>query len=350
MGAWAERNTEMNGWQPLIAGLATAVVVSFPVASFAERITEFAPFFYDTDTENVLFLEGDIDSRTDFRLGRALHRFPEIETLVLSSQGGTVYDGLSMATTIREYGLKTFIPPEGECYSACAYLFFAGIERKSDGELGVHQLDGLGGDFTFGQEILSEVFDSLHSYGVPGEVIVKMLRTPPDKMFVYQPNQLAAMNLLGPVGAEPQSVPQGSVGVVTGLLASDPAAFVRFLEKHGRSPELTTDQLGDPMIIFQDEGEAEHLLFYDCTDNADCLAVQLYAGYQMDDDVPLDVLNTWNGGLTRRFTRAFVGDDKTVNIEMDIATSRDGMSERDFYDLLGLWLIRKGEFEERIGF
>ncbi len=104
------------------------------------------------------------------------------------------------------------------------------------------------------------------------------------------------------------------------------------------------------MIVFEEEGEAEYLLFYDCTDNADCLAVQFYAGYQLDNDVQLDVLNGWNGGLTRRFTRAFAAEDGSVNLEMDIATSRDGISERDFRDLLGLWLMRKGEFESQIGF
>ncbi len=340
----------MTGRQLKVAVSTTALLISFPLAASAERITEFAPFFYDTETANILFLEGDIDSRTDFRLGRALHRYPEIETLVLSSQGGTVYDGLSMATTIREYELKTYIPPEGECYSACAYLFFAGVERKSDGELGVHQLDGLGGDFTFGQEILSEVFDSLHSYGVPGEVIVRMLRTPPDEMHVYRPDQLAAMNLLGKVGAEPQPAPQAGAAVSNALRASSPDTFVAFLEKHGRAPELTTDQFGDPMIIFRDEDEDEYLLFYDCTNNANCLAVQFYSGYRLDVDVPLDVLNGWNGGLTRRFTRAFLGEDQTINLEMDVGTNRDGISERDFDDLLGLWLTRKSEFEERIGF
>ena len=52
----------------------------------------------------------------------------------------------------------------------------------------------------------------------------------------------------------------------------------------------------------------------------------------------------------RRFTRAFVSEDGSVNLEMDIATSRDGISERDFRDLVGLWLLRKSEFETQIGF
>ena len=46
-------------------------------------------------------------------------------------------DGLSMATTIHDAGLKTHIPADGECFSACAYMFFAGVERGSEGKLGV---------------------------------------------------------------------------------------------------------------------------------------------------------------------------------------------------------------------
>ncbi len=213
----------------------------------------------------MLTLEGDIDSRTDFRLGRARHRFPDVKTLTLSSQGGTVYDGLSMATTIREYGFKTIIPSGGECNSACAYLFFAGTKREAQGKLGVHQLDGLGGDFTFGQEILSEVFDSLHTCGVPGEVIVKMLRTPPEQMYVYYPDQLSELGVLGTGGASPSSTGVGQLSGLSGLsgalLASSPGSLVAFLEKHGHGPQLTTDLLGDPMIIFTDQGVENYLRF-----------------------------------------------------------------------------------------
>lgn len=134
------------------------------------------------------------------------------------------------------------------------------------------------------------------------------------------------------------------------LLASEPQSFVEFFVGEGYRPELTRDQVGDPMVLFRYEGETEYLLFYDCTDHEGCLAVQFYAGYQMDDGVPLDVLNAWNGGVTRRFTRAFSGEDGTVSLEMDVATSQDGMSVRDFRDLLSLWLMRKTEFEEKIGF
>ena len=104
------------------------------------------------------------------------------------------------------------------------------------------------------------------------------------------------------------------------------------------------------MLIFQENGKDEYLLFYDCTDHTDCLAIQFYAGYDLGRDVSLDVINAWNSSDGRRFTRAFKGADGSVSLEMDIATSRDGVSERDFRDLVGLWLLRKGEFEAQIGF
>ncbi len=332
-----------------LAALAATLAVSLPLAAAADRISDYAPFYYDTDNPGVLTLEGDIDSRTDFRLGRALHRFPDVKTLTLSSQGGTIYDGLSMATTIREYGLKTIIPSGGECYSACAYLFFAGTEREAQGKLGVHQLDGLGGDFTFGQEILSEVFDSLHTYGVPGEVIVKMLRTPPEQMYVYYPDQLSEMGVLGTAGASPTGAAGGQLaGPPNALRASSPGSLLAFLEKHGHSPQLTTDLLGDPMIVFTDQGVENNLLFYDCTNNTNCLSVQFYTSYDQNR-VGLDTINAWNSSYGRRFTRAYLDQDRMVTLEMDILTNRDGISEHDFNELLGLWLTRKSDFERSIG-
>jgi len=134
------------------------------------------------------------------------------------------------------------------------------------------------------------------------------------------------------------------------LLASDPQSFVDFFTGEGYRPELRVDTVGDPMVMFRHEGKTEYLLFYDCTDNANCLSVQFFTIFQMDEGVPLDVLNDWNAGLLKRFTRAYTYDETKVRLDMDIATSLDGISSRDFGVLLKLWLMRKGEFEEKIGF
>ena len=134
------------------------------------------------------------------------------------------------------------------------------------------------------------------------------------------------------------------------LLASDPQTFVDFFAAEGYRPELREDTVGDPMVMFRHEGKTEYLLFYDCTDNADCLSVQFFTIFPMEEGVPLDVLNDWNSGILKRFTRAYMYDDGKVRLDMDIATSRDGISARDFGVLMKLWLMRKDEFQESIGF
>ncbi len=134
------------------------------------------------------------------------------------------------------------------------------------------------------------------------------------------------------------------------LLASDPQSFVDFFAAEGYRPELRVDSVGDPMVSFRHEGKLEYLLFYDCTGNADCLSVQFFSIFPMDEGVPLEVLNDWNSGALKRFTRAYTYDDTKVRLDMDIATSRDGISSRDFGVLLKLWLMRKDEFQEQIGF
>ncbi|MCB1347574.1 MAG: YbjN domain-containing protein [Maritimibacter sp.] len=146
-----------------------------------------------------------------------------------------------------------------------------------------------------------------------------------------------------------------SAGLGTGaqaqqLLASDPQTFVDFFATEGYRPELREDTVGDPMVMFRNEGKTEYLLFYDCTDNADCLSVQFFTIFQMDEGVPLEVLNDWNSGMLKRFTRAYTYDQTKVRLDMDIATSQDGISARDFGVLMKLWLMRKDEFEEKIGY
>ena len=146
-----------------------------------------------------------------------------------------------------------------------------------------------------------------------------------------------------------------SAGLGTGaqaqqLHASDPQTFVDFFATEGYRPELREDTVGDPMVMFRNEGKTEYLLFYDCTDNADCLSVQFFTIFQMEEGVPLEVLNDWNSGMLKRFTRAYTYDQTKVRLDMDIATSQDGISARDFGVLMKLWLMRKDEFEEKIGY
>ncbi len=140
----------------------------------------------------------------------------------------------------------------------------------------------------------------------------------------------------------------GGAAMAENVLASDPQTFVNFFFEEGIPAQLTADAVGDPLIEFRDGDETRALFFYDCTDNTDCLSVQFYVGYKIDGSVSLEQLNEWNSG-ERRFTRAYAADDGALRMEMDVATSLDGISFRDFSDLMSLWLDRIDEFEEFIG-
>lgn len=133
------------------------------------------------------------------------------------------------------------------------------------------------------------------------------------------------------------------------LLASNPGTFADFFFDEGVPAILKTSDDGNPMIEFREDGRTYPLFFKDCLEGADYLSVQFYAAYEMDAAVSMDTMNAWNSE-GHRFTRAyFTAENNAVHLEMDIATSKDGISARDFNDLLRLWLDRVNELEEFIG-
>lgn len=139
---------------------------------------------------------------------------------------------------------------------------------------------------------------------------------------------------------------QKTLGNTPRVIASDPQTFVDFFEDAGLPARLTEDAVGDPLVEYRSNGDKRSLFFYDCTDHETCQAVQFYAGYRTDDNVSLEVLNAWN--TERRFIRSYLTDEGVSRIEMDVATSDDGLTHRDFGALLDLWLDSVVLFEDHI--
>lgn len=174
-----------------IAGLILAML---PAGANAEMITDYAPFFYNTGSPGILRLEGEINVRSPLSFNRVLRQYPAITTLELSSPGGSVYAALTMAPDIRDAGLKTVIPVGAQCFSACAFMFFAGAERAAEGELGVHQVSAA--NLASGQFAVGDIVAVLDEFDVPSEVLVKMLQTPSEDMYVMSPGEMQQFGLL----------------------------------------------------------------------------------------------------------------------------------------------------------
>ncbi len=193
--------------------LTVALMIGAQTAA-AEQKTEFYPITYDTDTPHVLSLVDAIDIRTPVLLNRALSTYPQVSQLSLSSRGGSVHSALTMAYTVREAGLSTVIPEGADCFSACSYLFFAGVARTADGALGVHQLASNSDSLRSGQVALADIMTAYDDFGVHGAVVNKMLLTPADDMYVFTGQELAT---LGIVNAAPCAGAQAHLDRITAL-------------------------------------------------------------------------------------------------------------------------------------
>lgn len=139
-----------------------------------------------------------------------------------------------------------------------------------------------------------------------------------------------------------------SVAQADNVRASDPQSLMDFFFEKGYPAQLSEDGVGDPYIEFRYNGEVMPLWFYGCEDNANCQSVQFYSAYGLEEPIALERLNEWNGE-ERRYTRAYLTEEGTLRLEMDVFTGADGLTARDFDSEMGLWIDRVIQFEDFIG-
>jgi len=170
----------------------------------ADESDLFASSFYGSfihfDTlPNALFFFKAIEDDDSFEFRKAL-RNHEIDTIVLASPGGKVFEGLQMAGIIYDRKITTYIPKFSDCVSACAFMFFAGDLKVASGELGVHQFSGdaearkkeapVGVSDFISQFTVSEIIGFLNEFETPPFVFERMFETQPDEMYYFSAEEL----------------------------------------------------------------------------------------------------------------------------------------------------------------
>ncbi|WP_116809225.1 hypothetical protein [Steroidobacter cummioxidans] len=85
-----------------------------------------------------LALQGTIGTGSYEYVQQILSSAPDVRTIVLDSQGGRLREAEHLAALVRERGLDTYV--EGQCVSACTYLFLAGGDRAAtpNARIGFH--------------------------------------------------------------------------------------------------------------------------------------------------------------------------------------------------------------------
>ena len=88
--------------------------------------------------ETIAF-KGPMSPGAGENLIRTLERFKgRVDTLTLSSQGGSTDEAYKIAAYVKENKLKTWVPVRRMCLSACSFVFLNGEEMVLDGLLGLH--------------------------------------------------------------------------------------------------------------------------------------------------------------------------------------------------------------------
>ena len=166
---------------------------------------EFGISFYGSflHTERVpyaLFFLNEIEAYDRFEFRKAL-RNHNVSLIVLSSPGGSVWEGLSMAGIIYDKRLNTYIPKisvtgAGDCASACSFMYFAGDKREVEGKLGVHQFYSEKGSKKEKVEAVqegtqftvSEIIGFLNEFGTPSWVFERMFQQ--SEMYYFKEKEL----------------------------------------------------------------------------------------------------------------------------------------------------------------
>lgn len=129
--------------------------------------------------------------------------------------------------------------------------------------------------------------------------------------------------------------------------ATDPYVIAALIQDYGFDAEVTTDNVGDPMINSSAHGYNFDVFFYDCTDNKDCQAIQYAVTFDVDDGMSLTKAQDFN--RDKRWVKVYLNDESDPRLEMDV-NMRGGVSAANFTDTLDWWSLMMGEFVEYIDF
>ncbi|WP_395333485.1 YbjN domain-containing protein [Novosphingobium sp. BL-8H] len=155
-----------------------------------------------------------------------------------------------------------------------------------------------------------------------------------------------AFGLAAAGSAEAAAAPADAKAEVQMVTAKSPDSIVKALQDAGYRAQLSKDSTGDPLIKSASSGSNFTIMFYGCTEGADCASVQFYAGWTEATHCSLDTMNTF--AQKYRFVTPLVDSEKDCVIQYDLDLDEGGMSQELFLDTLEFWTDTMATFKDYI--
>ncbi|HMB47215.1 MAG TPA: hypothetical protein VKN63_02955 [Afifellaceae bacterium] len=164
-------------------------------------------FTYDATDDDVPYIvaTGDVAVGTSEEFKRFYDsNGSNARYVFLSSRGGIVQEAVEIGRFIRTNEIKTIVPKEAFCFSACPLILAGGVERVvyPDAWVGLHQsriAEVSGGNirdaFEHGQTTVSRMMDYVESMDVDPIVWRRAIQTPHEEIFMLSNEELEETRL-----------------------------------------------------------------------------------------------------------------------------------------------------------
>lgn len=132
-----------------------------------------------------------------------------------------------------------------------------------------------------------------------------------------------------------------SAAIANEINANQPESVAKALQDLGYQARMDTDAQGDPVIHSSVSGDRFNIRFYLCKNGKDCEGLHFSAGWDMDNGFDMERINKWN--LERLVGKAHLDSESDPILEMYV-TTKGGLNEANFADVVDWWRVAMGEF------
>lgn len=123
----------------------------------------------------------------------------KIHWLFLNSTGGDLDAAIKIGRIIRAHKATTMVPKNTSCYSSCALIYIAGVNRMNAGVVGLHRPYITGNPSSTERikvsvpKMLSDISKYVEEMGITNSFTEIMINTPPESMQLFYNDEIEAV-------------------------------------------------------------------------------------------------------------------------------------------------------------